>query len=129
MTQDTTPKATPDDAGLVIEPCPCCGAPGYLITDRRAGTFKVKCTGCDLQTKPSLYRTDTIATWNARFERDMPSMTYGAVHTDGSRSGGQPVGTNARSGDAGGELADENELRDWLHNIAEIARTALEPKP
>jgi hypothetical protein len=37
-----------------------------LITDRRAGTFKVKCAGCELQTKPSLYRSETVGAWNTR---------------------------------------------------------------
>lgn len=49
-----------------LKPCPCCKAPGYLITNTVSGAFKVKCIGCELQTKPSLYRNEAITAWNTR---------------------------------------------------------------
>lgn len=76
---DTTPKATPDDAGLVIEPCPFCGgeAAAHVSLD---GAAWVQCRGCGVEQDLSrTSRSEAIAAWNARFERDMPRSARSGV--------------------------------------------------
>ena len=54
----------PLDGRDKLELCAHCEAPGYLMNV--GARFKVKCTGCQMQTALSLYRNEVIAAWNRR---------------------------------------------------------------
>lgn len=113
------------DPEQMLKPCPCCGAPGYMIAGVLA--YKVKCTGCELQTKASEYRADVIAAWNRRTEAQ-------CSRSDDLQLVARRIVEWVRAGDADDDLDYLNGPDGWadIRETAQMARDALasgEPRP
>ena len=134
MTELAERVEAPDMVGE-MKACPFCGGRGISHRNPGLAQWAVSCTQCDCKPLNHCARTEAeaIAAWNARATPANPVAEYGRTHADGSRSGGQPVGTNPVAGGldivamlrrAANEMREEGQ-NGWP-NTCDLAADALE---